>query len=84
MAYPAGTDYGPRAMQPRIVKVGLVQTTASADKQQNLERTQELIRDVARRGAQIVCLQELFVSQYFCQVEDASLFDLAESDVTPP
>jgi N-carbamoylputrescine amidase len=66
-------------MQPRIVKVGLVQTSASPDKQQNLGRTVELIRDAARRGAKIICLQELFVSQYFCQVEDSALFDLAEN-----
>ncbi len=65
-------------MQPRIVKVGLVQTSASPNKQQNVERTLELVRDVARRGAKIVCLQELFASQYFCQVEDSALFDLAE------
>ncbi len=65
-------------MQSRIVKVGLVQTSASPNKQQNVEHTLELVRDVARRGAKIVCLQELFASQYFCQVEDSALFDLAE------
>ncbi|HVJ20439.1 MAG TPA: carbon-nitrogen hydrolase [Polyangiaceae bacterium] len=65
-------------MQSRQVKVGLVQTTASLDKQQNVARTTELIRDAARRGAKIICLQELFASQYFCQVEDSALFDLAE------
>ncbi|HEV8246028.1 MAG TPA: carbon-nitrogen hydrolase [Polyangiaceae bacterium] len=65
-------------MPARIVKVGLVQTSASADKGQNIERTVGLIRDVASRGATIICLQELFASQYFCQVEDSALFDLAE------
>jgi len=65
-------------MQPRLVKVGLVQTSASLDKQQNVQKTVELIRDAAGRGAKIICLQELFASQYFCQVEDSSLFDLAE------
>ena len=36
------------------------------------------VREAAARGAQIVCLQELFRSQYFCQVEDHRFFDLAE------
>jgi N-carbamoylputrescine amidase len=44
----------------------------------NLEKALKLIRQAAREGAQIVCLQELFRSAYFCQREDAALFDLAE------
>ena len=62
----------------RTVKVGLVQMTTSADKQANLEKAASQIAEAARQGAQIVCLQELFASPYFCQVEDAALFDLAE------
>jgi len=46
--------------------------------EENLERALGLIREAAAGGAQIVCLQELFRSQYFCQKEDADLFDLAE------
>jgi len=65
-------------MKARVVKVGLVQTQAGADKQKNVEKTAALVRDLAKRGANIVCLQELFASEYFCQVEDAALFDLAE------
>src|ERR1039457_827075 len=45
----------------------------------NLERAETRIREAAQRGAQIVCLQELFRSQYFCREEDARLFDLAET-----
>ncbi len=49
------------------------------DPEANLVRASEKIREAARMGAQIVCLQELFRSQYFCREEDARLFDLAES-----
>jgi N-carbamoylputrescine amidase len=65
-------------MNPRVVTVGLVQTSAGPDKAKNVEKTIALVRDVVKRGARIVCLQELFASEYFCQVEDAALFDLAE------
>lgn len=60
------------------VKIGLVQTTCSDDTPSNLSRTVAAIRRAAARGAQIVCLQELFRSTYFCQTEDADRFDLAE------
>lgn len=59
-------------------RVGLVQTTCSLDPQENLEKTIERTREAARQGAQIVCHQELFRSQYFCREENAELFDLAE------
>jgi len=62
----------------RLVKVGLVQTVVGPDKAQNLAKTAKLVEDAAARGARIVCLQELFASEYFCQREDAALFDLAE------
>ncbi len=60
------------------VKVGLVQTTCVADKQQNLQKAIEKVREAAAEGAQIVCLQELFTSLYFCDVEDYDNFKLAE------
>jgi N-carbamoylputrescine amidase len=50
----------------------------SSDPGDNLTRTCTMLRDAAARGAQITCLPELFRTQYFCQVEDAGLFDLAE------
>jgi N-carbamoylputrescine amidase len=46
---------------------------------ENLEKAVLKVREAAARGAQVICLQELFRSQYFCRREDASLFDLAES-----
>jgi N-carbamoylputrescine amidase len=52
--------------------------SCSTDLDENLRKAMERIRDAAARGAQIVCLQELFRSQYFCREERADLFDLAE------
>ncbi len=61
------------------VKLGLVQTHADDDAASNLERTLRLIDDAAAQGAQVVVLQELFLGPYFCQEEDHSEFDRAES-----
>jgi len=61
------------------VKVGLVQMSCSHDKQANLQKAMEKVREAAAKGAQIVCLQELFTSLYFCDVEDYENFNLAES-----
>ncbi len=61
------------------VKVGLVQMTCTKDKQENLEKAIIEIRNAAKKGAQIVCLQELFTSLYFCDVEDYDNFNLAEA-----
>jgi N-carbamoylputrescine amidase len=58
--------------------VGLVQMAAGPKPDENLERAGSLIHQAAVRGARIVCLPELFRSQYFCQREDPSLFELAE------
>ncbi|RZJ66664.1 MAG: carbon-nitrogen hydrolase [Flavobacterium sp.] len=60
------------------VKVGLVQMSCVADKQANLEKAIREVRVAAAKGAQIVCLQELFTSLYFCDVEDYDNFKLAE------
>src|SRR3954463_4729262 len=70
-------------MTEKRLKVGLVQTRVGLDKLENVEKTLVQIRDAAGRGASLICLQELFASQYFCQTEDASFFDLAEP-VTGP
>jgi N-carbamoylputrescine amidase len=59
-------------------RLGLVQMSATADPAQNLSRAIDRLRDAGAKGAQIVCLPELFQTQYFCQREDAALFDLAE------
>ncbi len=60
------------------VSVGLVQMTCSADKDVNLQKAVDKVREAARKGANIVCLQELFTSLYFCDVEDYDNFKLAE------
>ncbi|HEX2329080.1 MAG TPA: carbon-nitrogen hydrolase [Candidatus Angelobacter sp.] len=59
--------------------VGLIQMSCSPDPDENLRRACEKVREAANKGAQVVCLPELFRTQYFCQREDHSLFDLAES-----
>ena len=59
-------------------RLGLLQMTASPDPAKNLDRALARLAEAAKKGAQIVCLPELFQTQYFCQREDAALFDLAE------
>src|SRR2546425_661993 len=63
---------------PSRFKVGLVQMAMSPEPAKNLDRAVARVREARRAGADVVCLPELFRSQYFCQREDASLFDLAE------
>ena len=60
------------------VALGLVQSRCGEDPEANMRSALDGVRQAAARGAQIVCLQELFRSQYFCQVEDHRFFDLAE------
>ncbi|MBI2483691.1 carbon-nitrogen hydrolase [Candidatus Uhrbacteria bacterium] len=59
--------------------IGLVQMRMSAERDANLAYALEHARALAMRGAQIICLPELFLNPYFCQTKDSSLFDLAES-----
>jgi N-carbamoylputrescine amidase len=59
--------------------IGLVQMSMSADIEENLRRAVEFVREAAGRGARIICLPEMFRSQYFCQREDVDLFNLAET-----
>jgi len=60
------------------VTLGLVQSRCGDDPETNMRTALDGVRQAAARGAQIVCLQELFRSQYFCQVEDHRFFELAE------
>jgi N-carbamoylputrescine amidase len=60
------------------VQIGLVQMSCTADKNDNLQKAIAKIKDAAAKGAQIVCLQELFTSLYFCDVEAYENFELAE------
>ncbi|HWY68107.1 MAG TPA: carbon-nitrogen hydrolase [Terriglobales bacterium] len=60
-------------------QVGLIQLSCSPDPDANLQKAVQRIREAGRNGAQIICLPELFRTQYFCQREDPALFDLAET-----
>src|SRR4029079_16108119 len=62
-----------------VNKICLVQKNCVPEPDKNLKKAIAGINDAAKRGAQIVCLQELFRSQYFCQTEDIQLFKLAET-----
>ena len=66
-------------MSQEVFQVGLIQMSCSPDPERNLEHAIEMIREAAGRGANVICLPELFLTQYFCQREDPSLFDLAET-----
>ena len=66
-------------MSERTINVGLVQMSCSSNPEENLKKAIEKTREAAAQGAQIVCLQELFRSLYFCDVEDYDNFALAES-----
>src|ERR1700726_3913568 len=59
--------------------IGLIQMSCSLDPRENLAKAEVRIREAAARGAQIVCLQELFRSQYFCREENPDFFELAET-----
>jgi len=59
-------------------RVGLIQMSATPDPDKNLQRAIDRIHQASARGAQVLCLPELFQTQYFCQREDHALFDLAE------
>jgi N-carbamoylputrescine amidase len=64
--------------KPHVVNVGLIQTSCSENPNENLKRTLAEAERLAKDGAQIICTQELFRSQYFCQSEDHKYFQLAE------
>ncbi|MEW6234043.1 MAG: carbon-nitrogen hydrolase [Candidatus Omnitrophota bacterium] len=57
---------------------GLIQTACGGDPAENLEKTMRLIYAAAQQGANVICLQELFCTRYFCQSENIDCFDLAE------
>jgi len=61
-----------------VFTVGLVQQAVAASAAETVEAAERGIREAAARGAQIICLEELFNAPYFCKVTDAERFDLAE------
>ena len=67
-----------RATRNRTVTIGLVQMSCAESPAANLDKAIERVRAAARDGAEVVCLQELFRSRYFCQKEDVARFRLAE------
>jgi N-carbamoylputrescine amidase len=69
----------PQSRRDSPFKFGLVQMTCSNDPSKNLAKAIAGVHEAASNGAEIVCLQELFRSQYFCREENAELFDLAET-----
>ena len=58
--------------------VGIIQDHATNDVAENTARAERLVRDAARKGAQIICLKELFNAPYFCKAQQCDRFDLAE------
>src|ERR1700726_408309 len=65
-------------MKPNQTRVALIQMKCSAEPEENFSRALDFIRDAREQGGQVVCLPELFRSQYFCQSEDHGNFKLAE------
>jgi len=70
-------------VDPKKVVLGIVQMRCAPDPAANLARACDMVREAASRGASVICLPELFRSQYFCQVEDHKYFQLAE-DIPGP
>ncbi len=65
-------------MKPKQTRIALIQMRCGAKPEENFSRAVAFICDAAKQGAQIICLPELFQSQYFCQAEDHKNFELAE------
>ena len=63
----------------RTIKVGLIQQSCTGNTAENMDKLKHSIEDVASKGAELVVLQELHNTLYFCQTENTSLFDLAET-----
>jgi N-carbamoylputrescine amidase len=66
-------------LSDKKIKVGIVQVSCFREKEKNLTKAIEKIREAASKGAQIICLQELFMSLYFCDVENYENFKLGET-----
>ncbi len=60
------------------MKIGLIQTKARRNVDENLDKTARSIKQAAKKGAEIVCLEELFAYRYFAQTKDDKFFDIAE------
>src|SRR5687767_7544774 len=67
-----------RSKKSSVIKLGLVQTTCSEDPAENLSKTLRRVEEAAKKGAQIICTQELSRAQYFCQSDGHDYSKLAE------
>jgi N-carbamoylputrescine amidase len=65
-------------MRKRSLKVGLVQTKVTDSLENNLDKTEAFIKAAAKKGAEVVCLQELFAQRYFAQTKDKKFFESAQ------
>ena len=72
----------PASSSRRIVNVGFTQMRCVEDVAANRKKQAELLERAAKQGGQILCTQELFTSQYFCQSEEHRFFALAETVFT--
>ncbi|MBR0597310.1 carbon-nitrogen hydrolase [Sinanaerobacter chloroacetimidivorans] len=61
------------------VKIGMIQHACVSDKEHNMKTAERLIREAASKGAKVICTQELFNGQYFCQIIDVAQYDRAET-----
>ncbi len=66
-------------MNNKKFKIGLLQMSLTADPEKNLKKTLSWVDKAAKKGSKIICLPELYRTQYFCQKEDTSFFNLAET-----
>jgi N-carbamoylputrescine amidase len=69
---------GVMSTESNVIRVGLLQRAVASTRAETIEATVSAIVEAAERGAQLVCLQELFADPYFCQSEDPAVFDWAE------
>src|SRR6516225_11828046 len=70
-------NIGDRVVE-RNFNIGIVQMSCGPDPEENMVHATAHVREAAKQGAELVCLPELFQTQYFCQREDTALFELAE------
>src|SRR3954462_9754984 len=76
---PRDRSFSGRVMSHQPFTVGIIQDAASNDTKANVELSIQRVREAAQRGAQIICLKELFNAPYFCKSQQCERFDIAES-----
>ena len=76
---PKTNNSKPQKKTSKAVTIGLIQTAVSEDMAENLKKTSLKIEEAAKRGAQIICLQELYRTRYFPQEENCDAQDFAET-----